>query len=281
MMVVGPEWFRKQLESASPDLLREMVGSFIAALMGAEADAVCGAPYGESSAERVNSRNGYRHREFDTRVGSLDVGIPKLRSGSYYPDWLLEPRWRAEQALTSVVATCYLPGVSTRRVERLVQTWGSTGCRSRRSATCEEPGTRRSLAFRNRPLDAGPYTYGWLERRADPSAHGVGEIRVLSRPPFTVRADHRRRQAHTARLPTALRLAGARPRRLHEVAASRSCVSHGGPGFTVPDEVRDDQRSWEEDQAEQEEPDEAVALSRGYTGRPERDSHPDEDDQEP
>jgi putative transposase len=74
---------------------------------------------------RVNIRNGYRHREFDTRAGTLDVVIPKLRSGSYFPDWLLKRR-RAERALTTVVATCYLLGVSTRRMEKLVETLGIT-----------------------------------------------------------------------------------------------------------------------------------------------------------
>ena len=101
----------EQLAQASPDLLRELLGTFIQTLLSAEADAVCGAAYGQSSPERVNSRNGYRHRDFDTRAGTLDVAIPKLRHCSYF----LERRTRAEQALTSVVATCYLLGVSTRR----------------------------------------------------------------------------------------------------------------------------------------------------------------------
>jgi Transposase, Mutator family len=87
-----------QLASASPDLLRSMLTTFINTLMSAEADAVCGAPYGMPSADRVNVRNGYRHRDFDTRTGTLDVAIPKLRSGSYFPDWLLERRRRAEAA---------------------------------------------------------------------------------------------------------------------------------------------------------------------------------------
>ena len=108
------------LAAASPDLLRSMLSTFIQTLMGAEADALCGAGYGERSPDRVNSRNGYRHRDFDTRVGTLDVAVPKLRSGSYFPDWLLERRTRAERALVSVVATSYLLGVSTRRVEKLV-----------------------------------------------------------------------------------------------------------------------------------------------------------------
>ena len=109
---IDPEKFLSdQLAEASPDLLRSMLSTFIHALMSAEADAVCGAEFGERSPERVNSRNGYRHRDFDTRAGSIDVAIPKLRQGSYFPDWLLEPRKRAEKALTTVVATCYLLGV--------------------------------------------------------------------------------------------------------------------------------------------------------------------------
>ena len=110
-----------RLTGASPDLLRELLTMFIHALMSAEADALCGAGYGQRSDERVNVRNGYRHRDFDTRVGTLDVAIPKLRQGSYFPDWLLQRRKRAERALTSVVATCYLLGVSTRRMEKPIK----------------------------------------------------------------------------------------------------------------------------------------------------------------
>jgi putative transposase len=117
-------WLRKQLEEADADLLREMVRCFAEALMGAEADALCGAGYGERSAERTNRRNGYRERRFDTRVGTIDLAVPKLRAGSYFPDWLLAPRRRAERALVAVVAECYLAGVSTRRVEGLVETLG-------------------------------------------------------------------------------------------------------------------------------------------------------------
>ncbi len=101
-------------------------------MLSAEADALCGADYGKASPDRTNPRNGYRHRDFDTRAGTLDVAIPKLREGSYFPDWLLERRTRAERALVSVVATCYLLGVSTRRMDKLVQSLGITGCRSRR-----------------------------------------------------------------------------------------------------------------------------------------------------
>ena len=83
-------WLHEQLAQASPDLLRAMVSTFVEALMGAEADAVCGAPFGERSSERTNTRNGYRAREWDTRAGSIELAIPKLRQGSYFPDWLLE-----------------------------------------------------------------------------------------------------------------------------------------------------------------------------------------------
>ena len=89
----------------------------------------------------MNSRNGYRHRELDTRVGTIDVAVPKLRTGSYFPEWLLERRKRAEAALISVVATCYLLGVSTRRMDKLVTRFGdhvavqvaglADGCRPR------------------------------------------------------------------------------------------------------------------------------------------------------
>jgi transposase-like protein len=116
----------EQLAQASPDLLRELLTTFVHALMSAEADAVCGAAYGSTSPERTNRRNGYRAREFDTRAGTLELAIPKLRAETHFPEWLLERRKRAERALTSVVATCYLLGVSTRRMDKLVQSLGIT-----------------------------------------------------------------------------------------------------------------------------------------------------------
>src|SRR5262245_7600826 len=106
-----------QVESASPDLLRSLLTTFVDALMSAEADAVCGAPYRMPSPDRVNVRNGYRHRDFDTRAGTLDLSIPRLRQGTYFPDWLMERRRRAEAALTSVVATTSLRADSIRRID--------------------------------------------------------------------------------------------------------------------------------------------------------------------
>ncbi|MGS0686292.1 IS256 family transposase [Nakamurella sp. GG22] len=157
---IDPETFlADQLAAASPDLLRSMLSTFVQALMGAEADTICGAGYGERSDERVNSRNGYRHRDFDTRAGTLDVAIPKLRSGSYFPDWLLERRKRAERALTSVVATCYLLGVSTRRMEKLVQSLGVTSLSKSQVSVMARDLDEQVEAFRSRPLDQGPYTF--------------------------------------------------------------------------------------------------------------------------
>lgn len=137
-----PAVLAERLTSCHPDMLRELLATFVHTLMGAEADALCGAGYGQRSAERTNQRNGYRHREFDTRAGTLDLAIPKLRHGSYFPDWLLERRKRAERALTTVVATCYLLGVSTRRMDKLVDTLGITSL-SKIAGIGDGQGTRR------------------------------------------------------------------------------------------------------------------------------------------
>ena len=147
------------LEQASPDLLRSMLSTFVQALLSADADAVCGAPYGAVSDQRVASRNGYRHRDWDTRAGTIDVAIPKLRTGSYFPDWLLTRRKRAERALTSVVATCYLLGVSTRRMERLVQSLGIEALSKSQVSEMATDLDAHVADFRTRPLDAGPYTF--------------------------------------------------------------------------------------------------------------------------
>ena len=150
---------QEQLAQASPDLLRELLQTFINMLLSAEADAVCGAAYGTVSPDRANVRNGYRHRDLDTRVGTIDVAIPKLRSGTYFPEWLLQRRRRAEAALTSVVATCYLLGVSTRRMDRLVQSLGITGLSKSQVSEMAKDLDAHVEDFRTRPLDAGPYTF--------------------------------------------------------------------------------------------------------------------------
>ncbi|WP_246956898.1 IS256 family transposase [Brachybacterium sp. Marseille-Q7125] len=161
------------LAEASPDLMRTMLQRIINELLSADADAVAGAEYGRPSPERTAQRNGYRHRDLDTRVGTIDVAVPKLRTGTYFPDWLLERRKRAESALITVVADCYLAGVSTRRMAprmhasrtshpgpQLVKTLGinslSKSQVSRMAADLDE----HVEQFRHRPLDAaGPFTF--------------------------------------------------------------------------------------------------------------------------
>ena len=150
----------EQLAQASPDLLRELLTTFVNTLMSAEADAVCGAAYGTASPQRVNLRNGYRPREFDTRAGTLELAIPKLRQQTYFPDWLLERRKRAERALTSVVATCYLLGVSTRRMDKLVQSLGITTLSKSQVSEMAKELDAHVEEFRTRRLDeAGPFTF--------------------------------------------------------------------------------------------------------------------------
>jgi len=157
------EWLYKQLETGNNDLLREMVRGFAEELMGAEADAVCGAGYGEISPERVNRRNGYRVRRWDTRVGTIDLRIPKLRAGSYFPDWLLDARTRSERAFIQVVAEAYVRGVSTRRVEGLVETLGISSLSKSQVSEMATGLDEMVAGFRDRPLDQGPYTYVWAD----------------------------------------------------------------------------------------------------------------------
>lgn len=154
---------REQLLSASPDLARQMVATFAQALMSAVVDALCGAGYGEISPDRVNRRNGYRPRDWDTRVGTIELQIPKLREGTFFPEWLLERRRRAEQALISVVATSYLLGVSTRRVEKLVHTLGIDGISKSQVSEIAKSLDEQVAQWRSRPLDSEPYPFVWVD----------------------------------------------------------------------------------------------------------------------
>ncbi len=159
----GLAWVRKQVEQADTDLLREIVKLFCERVMGEEVDAICGAGYGERSDERTNRRNGYRSSPWDTRTGTIDLAVPKLREGSYFPDWLLEPRRRAERAFVQVVCESYVRGVSTRRVEGLVRTLGIERISKSRVSEMAKELDGAVEAFRTRPLDGGPYTYLWLD----------------------------------------------------------------------------------------------------------------------
>jgi transposase-like protein len=148
------------LAEASPDLMRSLLQTVINALLSADVDAVVGAEWGQRTPGRTAQRNGYRHRDLDTRVGTIDVAIPKLRTGTYFPEWLLERRKRSEAALITVVADCYLAGVSTRRMDKLVKTLGiNTLSKSQVSRMATEL-DEQVEAFRHRPLDAaGPFTF--------------------------------------------------------------------------------------------------------------------------
>jgi len=172
-------WLRKRIEEADADLLREMVKSFAEMLMWAEADNRCGALYGERSVGRVNHRNGYRERQWDTRVGSIELSIPRLRKGSYFPEWLLCARKRAERALMQVVVEAYVKGVSTRRVDGLVQAMGVEGMSKSQVSELAQELDGMVEEFRNRPLDQGPYTYLWLDAMTQRCREGGRVVNVV------------------------------------------------------------------------------------------------------
>ena len=176
----GLAWLRKQVESADKDILAEIVKAVVEALMGADADNLCGAPFGVSSPERVNRRNGYRQRRWDTRVGSIELSIPKLRKGRYFPSWLLEPRRRSERSLVQVVVECYVRGVSTRRVDGLVQALGLSGMSKSQVSELAKELDQVVESFRNRPLDQGPYTCLWLDAMVQRSREGGRVVNVAT-----------------------------------------------------------------------------------------------------
>ena len=156
------ELLRKQAAGGDLDFLREAVAVLAEAVMEAEVAVQVGAGYGERSETRLTRRNGYRPRRWDTRAGSIELQIPKLRQGSYFPA-LLEPRRRAERALLAVVQQAYVEGVSTRRVDDLVRSLGCEGIsKSQVSRICSELDTVVT-SFLERPLDGGPYRYLWLD----------------------------------------------------------------------------------------------------------------------
>jgi putative transposase len=148
-------------KSSDRDLLREMVGFAAQRLMELEVEGLTGAPHGARSETRINHRNGYRERTWETRAGTVELRIPKLRQGSYYPAFL-EPRRMAEKALAAVVQEAYVQGVSTRSVDALVKAMGMSGIsKSQVSRLCEEI-DGKVAAFLNRPLE-GDWPYLWLD----------------------------------------------------------------------------------------------------------------------
>jgi transposase-like protein len=145
-------WLRKQLEEASPDLLRAMVKEFAEALMSAEADALA-APATGAQPERVNRAMATASATGTRASARSSSRCPKLREGSYFPDWLLQPRRRAEQAFVSVIADAYLAGVSTRRVEKLVQQLGVERMSKSQVSQVAKSLDQIVEDFRTRPLD--------------------------------------------------------------------------------------------------------------------------------
>jgi putative transposase len=155
----------KLLSDEHADVLLESVAWMARELMEADVAAQIGAELGERSLERTTHRNGYRPRPWDTRVGQLELAIPKLRQGSYFPSFL-EPRRRAEQALVAVVQEAYVNGVSTRKVDRLVQQLGIAGMsKDQVSRLCGGLDTQVRV-FRERPLE-GAYPYLWLDAKVE------------------------------------------------------------------------------------------------------------------
>jgi len=183
------DWFRKQVDQADGDVLQEMLHIFAETLMDADASAACDAGFNEKSPDRTNTRNGYRSRAWDTRAGTIDLAVPKLRQGSYFPSWLPEPRRRAEKALIAVVADCYLAGVSTRRVDKLVKTLGIEGISKSQVSKMAKSLDEMVDSFRNRPLDAGPYAYLWLDALVQKSREGGRIVNVATLTAIGVNAD--------------------------------------------------------------------------------------------
>jgi transposase-like protein len=147
--------------SSDTDLLREMIGFAAQRLMDLEVEGLTGAGHGSRSPDRVNQRNGYRERDWETRAGTVELRIPKLRKGSYFPGFL-EPRRMAEKALTAVIQEAYIQGVSTRSVDDLVKAMGMTGIsKSQVSRLCGEIDGKIST-FLDRPIE-GDWPYVWLD----------------------------------------------------------------------------------------------------------------------
>jgi putative transposase len=155
----------KLLASEHADVVRESVAWMVTQFMDAEVAAQIGAEHGERTPDRLTHRNGYRPRAWDTRVGEVELAIPRLRAGSYFPSFL-EPRRRAEQALVAVVQEAYVNGVSTRKVDRLVEQLGVAGMgKDQVSRLCRGLDEQVRI-FRERPLE-GRYPYLWLDAKIE------------------------------------------------------------------------------------------------------------------
>jgi putative transposase len=169
------ELVSKVLRDEHGDALRAAVAYLADAVMEAEAEGCCGAGYGQRTPARVTQRNGYRDRSWHTRVGTVELAIPKLRQGSYFPSFL-EPRRLSEQALVSVVQEAYVNGVSTRKVDRLVEALGLAGISKDAVSRLCSGLDDHVRAFRERPLE-GRYPYLWLDARVEKVKDGGRVVR--------------------------------------------------------------------------------------------------------
>src|SRR5947209_6703799 len=162
--MTAEEVVRRVLSDEHADVLREALRLFVQELMEAEVSELIGAEHGERTPDRLTHRNGYRSRTWATRAGEIELQIPKLRQGSYLPSFV-EPRKRGEQALLSVVQQAYVCGVSTRRVDQLVESLGLRISKSEVSRICQGLDEQVS-AFLERPLE-GDYVYLWLDAKVE------------------------------------------------------------------------------------------------------------------
>ncbi|KAA9382471.1 IS256 family transposase [Neorhizobium galegae] len=177
-------------KSADADLLREMIGFAAEKLMALEVGAATGAGYGEKTALRLAQRNGYRDRDWETRAGTVELRIPKLRTGSYFPSFL-EPRRMAEKALTAVIQEAYIQGISTRSVDDLVKAMGMSGIsQSQVSRLCEEIDVKVK-AFLDRPIE-GEWPYVWIDATYLKVRRGGRIVSVAAIIAVGVNADGRR-----------------------------------------------------------------------------------------
>jgi transposase-like protein len=177
-------------KGSDADLVRELLAFAAERLMAAEVDQLTGAPAGARCAERINHRNGYRGRGWETRAGRIDLAIPKLRKGSYLPAFL-EPRRTAEKALTAVIQEAYVHGISTRAVDDLVRAMGGTGVsKSQVSRLCVEI-DERVQAFLNRPIE-GHWPYLWIDATYLKSRQGGRIVSVATIVAVAVNTDGRR-----------------------------------------------------------------------------------------
>lgn len=172
-----PDWFDKTFVESHRDWLREMVIEIVHQVMEAEVSTLTGAGYGERNPDRMTHRNGYRERQWTTRLGDIDLEIPKLREGSYFPSFL-EPRRRAEKALVSVIREAYVQGVSTRRVERLCQQMGVERLDKSFVSRLTKGIEAEVSIFKNRRLEAD-FPYFFADARYE-KVRGEGRVRTMA-----------------------------------------------------------------------------------------------------